>query len=243
MTPPFWLSAIIFTLCLLAPSVAEIISLKPHRHDHVKLLANLPQSQYRFYAPPGATADSNDGLELLDIVLLASVDGKFHALSRTSGRILWSMSSTSTSEVPSMLRPLIRTDHVESDPDITDDDNVNQELYVIEPQSGDIYVLSSSTSPLKRLALSMSQLVDSSPFSFSTEDDRQFVGKKETSLLLIDLETGKVKATINSECPWDPFEDMHENLNGSRSDEQDDSNGTSPIDKTSTEVFIGRTGS
>ena len=66
-------------------------------------------------------------------------------------------------------------------------------------------------SPLQRLPFSMPQLVDMSPFSFSADDDgRVFVGRKETSLLLIELETGRVKATLNSECPWDPFQDLAE---------------------------------
>ncbi len=71
-----------------------------------------------------------------------------------------------------------------------------------------------------------------------------FVGKKETSLLLIELETGVVKATINpnSECPWDPFEDF------SRQDDDDldldELDGTKPskANRNSAEVFIGRTG-
>ena len=57
----------------------------------------------------------------------------------------------------------------------------------------------------------MSELVDMSPFFFSDGDVRRvFVGKKQTSLLLVELETGKLKATIDSECPWDPFEDLHD---------------------------------
>jgi serine/threonine-protein kinase/endoribonuclease IRE1 len=251
MAPFFFLSAIALILGLFATAISKTITLTPPVSNEVKLLVNVPTSQYRSYIPNdgAAAADSNGDIKLLDVVLLASVDGKLHALNRTSGRILWSMSSTtSPSAVPSMLGPLIRTDHVESDPDITDDDNVSQELYIIEPQSGDIYVLSSSSpsSPLNRLSLSMSQLVDLSPFSFAgDEDKRMFVGKKETSLLLIDLETGKVKATLNSECPWDPFEDLHESVNGSDLDELDELHGTTPRVKTSKpmEVFIGRTGS
>ena len=80
----------------------------------------------------------------------------------------------------------------------------------IEPQSGDIYVMPSPDSPLQRLPLSMAQLVELSPYSISGEDSMKvFVGKKETSLLLVELETGRIKATLSSdECPWDPFEDL-----------------------------------
>ncbi|KAI6041523.1 hypothetical protein EDC04DRAFT_3139667 [Pisolithus marmoratus] len=161
---------------------------------------------------PGSTSKPTLGKEhedirLLDIVLLASVDGRFHAINRTSGHKVWSMSSAG-GDVPSNLAPLVRTKHVEVDPDLTDDDGAHQELYVIEPQSGDVYVMATPTSPLQPLSFSMAQLVELSPLKFAREDDeRAFVGKKETSLLSIELETGRVKA-ISAECPWNPFEDL-----------------------------------
>jgi serine/threonine-protein kinase/endoribonuclease IRE1 len=152
-------------------------------------------------------------------------------------------SSSGSGSVPSTLAPLVRTTHVESDPDITDDDAANQELYIIEPQSGNIFVMASPTSPLQRLPFSMAQLVDMSPFSFPGDDDgRMFVGKKETSLLLIELETGKVKATLNSECPWNPFEDLQERAPNNLDLDELESGGMPKEMSTPTEVFIGRTG-
>ncbi|PCH36905.1 hypothetical protein WOLCODRAFT_140635 [Wolfiporia cocos MD-104 SS10] len=180
----------------------------------------------------------SDGFDLLDIVLVASIDGKLHALNRTSGDSLWSMTASS-GVAPVTLGPLVRTQHPDIDPDLTDDDSVHQEVYVVEPQSGDIFVLPTPNSPLQRLPFSMPQLVDMSPFKFSGDDDaRVFVGKKETSLLLIELETGRVKATLSSECPWDPFQDLAgpaafdvdlDELEGSKQPERP------------TEVYIGRT--
>ncbi|KAJ7057037.1 hypothetical protein C8F01DRAFT_1153173 [Mycena amicta] len=179
--------------------------------------------------------------DLLDVVLVASVDGKFHALNRTTGHSLWSMASfgTTSANVPqaSTMAPLVRTSHIDYDPDLADD-SIYQETYIIEPQSGDIYVMATPTSPLQRFPFTMSELVDMSPFSFASPDDhRVFVGKKETSLLVVELETGKVTATINSECPWDPFEDFHQ-------DEEldlDELDGTKPAMDKPTEVYIGRT--
>ncbi|KAI0085284.1 hypothetical protein BDY19DRAFT_996835 [Irpex rosettiformis] len=130
-----------------------------------------------------------------------------------------------------------------------DSDDI-QQAYIIEPQSGDIYyiyILSTPKKPLQRLLLTMSQLIELSPYSISGEDSTKvFVGRKETSLVLLELETGKIKATLNSaECPWDPFED----LSRDREDEDEDAvdldelDGTRPrkVKSTSTEVFIGRT--
>ena len=173
-----------------------------------------------FLPPRGHSVTDDDPLEALDVVLVASVDGKFHALNRTTGGKLWSMpsspplhpsSSTATSSendpaqaVPSILGPLVSTKHLDVDPDF-DDDPFAHETYIVEPQSGDIYVTTSNspTAPLQRLPFSMSQLVDMSPFSFGEADSRVFVGRKKTSILLIELETGRVKAVLDSECPWD----------------------------------------
>ncbi|KAH7928380.1 hypothetical protein BV22DRAFT_1059205 [Leucogyrophana mollusca] len=190
--------------------------------------------------PSAGAGDEGEEAQLLDIVLVASVDGRFHALNRTSGQKLWSMSSSSAN-IPSSLAPLVRTKHATFDPDLTDDDSSHQELYVIEPQTGDIYVMATPTSPLQRLSFSMSQLVEMSPFKFAREDDeRVFVGRKETSLLSVELETGRVKA-INSECPWDPFEDLS---HGDDADIDLDDLEEFPHKKEKvipTEVFIGRT--
>ena len=193
----------------------------------------------------------------MDIVLLASVDGKFHALNRTSGQTLWSMSSSAflSSSVPSTLGPLVRTHHVDTD---DGEEHQEQELYIIEPQSGYIYVMSSPNSPLQRLSFSMSELVNMSPFSFSVDalntegngaeaggdgkgDRRIFVGRKETSLFSLELETGKVKE-INAECPWDPFDDLRHDREGEAIDLDELENMETPPPGRVTEVSIGRTG-
>ncbi|KAJ7057052.1 hypothetical protein C8F01DRAFT_341940 [Mycena amicta] len=172
-----------------------------------------------------ALADS----DLLDVVLVASVDGKFHALNRTTGHSLSSMSSFGATTQASTIAPLVRTSHLDCDPN-----SICPETYIIEPQSGDIYVMANPTGPLQRFPFSMSELVDMSPFSFN---DKVFVGKKETSSLLVDLATGKVRVKSNSECQWDPLEDI-------RQDEEldlDELDGTKPAMDKPTEVYIGRT--
>ena len=83
------------------------------------------------------------------------------------------------------------------------------------------------------------------PFRPSGEEDSKiFIGTKETSLLLIELETGRIKQTISSECPWnkyeDPFEDLKETEDEPDSNEQDDLKPPKP--RKPTEVFVGRTG-
>ncbi|KAJ7805583.1 hypothetical protein B0H14DRAFT_3771156 [Mycena olivaceomarginata] len=122
---------------------------------------------------------------------------------------------------------------------LSDDDlDACQETYIIEPQSGDIYVMATPSSPLRRFPYSVPELVDMSPFSFATGDDhRVFVGKKTTSEVVVELETGNIKATIDWACPWDLFENLRED------DEVDldELEGSKPPMSKPTEVFIGRT--
>jgi serine/threonine-protein kinase/endoribonuclease IRE1 len=223
--------------------IAEAISFKSQQgrsqvsaglHLHEQL-----SGDSRFLPPLLGSSESVSGedLHLLDVVLVASVDGKFHALNRTSGQTLWSMPSSADAPNSSGFAPLVRTVHAEADPDTTDDDT-HPEIYVIEPQSGEIFVIPTPNSPLQRFPFTMPQLVEMTPFSLSGDDGSSiFIGRKETSLLLVDLETGKVKATVNSECPWDPFDDLA-GKDGEETEIQDPEKET----KYPSEVFIGRTG-
>jgi len=180
------------------------------------------------------TPDISKDYNLLDTVLVATVDGKFHAVNRTSGHTLWSMSSfitTTSVSAPSSLSPLVKTSHSE-EPD-------DEETYIIEPQSGDIYVLHSPSSPLQRFPFSIPELVDLSPFtSVNEKGETVFLGRKETSLLLIELETGKIKATLNAECPFIPEDHIDENTQL----DLDELEGSKPPVSAPTQVYIGRTG-
>jgi serine/threonine-protein kinase/endoribonuclease IRE1 len=106
--------------------------------------------------------------DLVDIVLVASVESKFYALNRTSGRTIWSMSMfttmTSVSASPAF-SPLVRTTHTQFDS--FDSNSPSHETYIIEPQSGDIYVLHSVSAPLRRLPFCLSELVEMSLFTTS----------------------------------------------------------------------------
>ncbi|KAK0233874.1 hypothetical protein IW262DRAFT_1290803 [Armillaria fumosa] len=219
MVPAFYLY--IFVASSAGVALAQVIPTRTLTSPRTPDLARTNTNTHRVVPPP-----VEQDAELLDIVLLASVDGKFYAFNRTSSQTLWSMS----------FAPLIRTIHHDLDPDLVGDDT-NQETYIIEPQSGDIYVMATPSSPLQRFPFSMSELVDMSPFSFADSNDRRvFIGKKETSLLLVDLETGRIKAT-RSARPWDPFEDFQDD-EGLDLDELEGRRSEHPSPR---EVFIERT--
>ncbi|KAH8990794.1 hypothetical protein EDB92DRAFT_723504 [Lactarius akahatsu] len=229
-------------LSVLATALAETVTL---RRD-VGLYENGLDTFH--HTPHGHSATADDALEVLNVVLVASVDGKFHALNRTTGGKLWSMPSSpppsstqgASQTVPAILEPLISTKHLDADPDLGDD-SFAHETYIVEPQSGDIYVTSSSspTAPLQRLPLSMTQLVERSPFSFGEADGRSFVGSKKTSILLLELETGRVKAALDSECPWDAWNDFSEQ--DVMDIDLDELEGIKPSRLYPSEIFIGRT--
>ncbi|KAJ7805578.1 hypothetical protein B0H14DRAFT_3153366 [Mycena olivaceomarginata] len=221
------LTAVALALLLASSCCAELVSFRP-----------LPLHKCNVSGPAKQPDPLADNSELLDIVLLASVDGKFHALNRTTGHTLWSMlsfssSSSTTVSPPSSLAPLVRTRHIDQDLDLTDDYlNACQETYIIEPQSGDIYVLApphSRSAPLQRFPYSMPELIDMSPFSFTTADDhRVFVGRKATAEVVVELETGEVRFGGADTCPWGPFPDL------------DARDGREPPPKRR-EVVVGRT--
>lgn len=220
---------------------SEVINVRTGDVETAALVQRHPQaSTLTASRSPLPTPEPASESELLDIVLVASVDGKFHALNRKDGRVLWSMpsfgvgttSSSSTSAGPASLAPLVRTQHLDYTSDDMDDAST-PETYIIEPQSGDIYVVNHEDGSLKRFPFSMPELVDMAPFTAPGDDERRiFMGRKETTLVLLELETGKIKATLSSECP--PYEDNSVDL--------DDLEQPASRTPARPEVYIGRTG-
>jgi serine/threonine-protein kinase/endoribonuclease IRE1 len=210
---------------------------------------------------PGPNTAGAD-IRLLDIVLAASIDGHFHAFNRTTGQLLWSMaddlahtqspSDPNTDSAPPMavrspLYNLVRSDHRSLiDPDHAAHDDDESETYVVEPQTGDIFVVepeSPADVPVERLGYSVPQLVELSPFKPPGDDDRIFVGKKSTSLISIDLLTGRILGVYGERCAWDD-NDADQDTALDVDAMLDDLDGTREIPKKQrpVEVVIGRTG-
>ena len=196
------------------------------------------------YLPPHTRHRHQEPLNVIDTVLLASVDGRFHAINRTNGQQLWSMASTPG--LNDILPPLVRTEH---DLDrAEDDDEEPQDVYIVEPQTGDIFVLNQDATreaPLRKLPYSVSQLVELSPFSFNDPSDpndppRTFVGKKETSIITLDLTTGAILGTTTH-----TLEKCRKGGHGDVDDypeADDDFEDVAPHRTKPVEVQIGRTG-
>ena len=116
--------ALIILLLVVSCVYAEVINVEQPRQ-----ITDLATHVHRS-AAESTTADDN-ALTLLDILLVASVDGRLHALNRTSGEPLWSMASlsqpTTTEETNARstpLTPLVSTRYTSHDSD-------DQETYIM----------------------------------------------------------------------------------------------------------------
>ena len=174
----------------------------------------------------GVRADKE--YDVADIALALTVDGAIHAIRRDTGLWIWSMHKENETEqrqevlrspvVKSSSRRSLSNGNGDASETTTDSQNsphsngssgieADDEVYIIEPHSaGDIYVYYRSTAKLQRLPLSITQLVDLSPFTFPSEsitgDGKLFVGRKETKLVGIDLQTGTVVGAYGPDAGW-----------------------------------------
>ncbi|KAJ9120815.1 hypothetical protein QFC22_002749 [Naganishia vaughanmartiniae] len=163
--------------------------------------------------------DGWDDLELLDLVLVQTMDGGLHALERKTGVKLWSRggfgsdvsgkdNSSSTSVVKMRVRPRESYAHFEATGERIDNEEQPPEpLYILDPHDGQLYVVlpetaeadsqaftadaEDGTARLQRLPITMEQLIDLSPFTFPQEHSHVFIGSKTTSMRAIDLQTGQ----------------------------------------------------
>lgn len=187
------------------------------------------------------TDDPVNQNELADIALVVTVDGSIHAIKRDTGTWVWSLhdeneqeqrqevmqtplfrssmrnsSSSSSSGGHGKAPSVIDNGRLEKGDSSDEDSEDDDEIYIIEPHSaGDIYVYHKSTSKLQRLPLSLTQLVELSPFTFPVRgsggtdkgdtidtDNKLFVGRKESKLVGVDLKSGKLVGVFGPEEGW-----------------------------------------
>lgn len=234
MSVAYWLSSLFFALaCAILGSCADRASPK---------YGLLPVSSKR--VTNSVDYLHKETLNVVDTVLLATIDGRFHAVNRTTGQPVWSMAATPG--LNDILLPLVRTDH-DLDKD-DEDDEEPQEMYIVEPQTGDIFTLNQDAAretPLRKLPYSVPQLVELSPFSFNDPSDpndppRTFVGKKETSIITLDLTTGAILGTTTHTLEKCRKGD-HDDVDGHSEADSDFEDATTHRAKP-VEVQIGRTG-
>ncbi|WWC69578.1 uncharacterized protein I206_103521 [Kwoniella pini CBS 10737] len=206
------LLALLLPLILLAPTYAA---------PEPAALVALPQftttqssthrSSRRYQAPPVQPEVDHD---VLPFVIISTIDGSLHAVERDTGKIKWSLRDGVEPLVGGEIRG-----------------KGNEEEYIVEPLSGSLYVFEDEdgdqgqdttkegggTPKIRKLPLSVEQLIELSPFTFPHSPSRIFTGSKHTSLLTLDLRTGQQLdcfnsfGTNNSQCVCeneDPLDDL-----------------------------------
>ncbi|KAK8869908.1 hypothetical protein IAR55_000476 [Kwoniella newhampshirensis] len=163
-----------------APEPAALVALPQYTQSHQQ------SSGRRFATPrPPLSAPELDH-DVLPFVIISTIDGALHAVDRDGGKVRWTLKDG----VEPLVGGGIRGKGMD-------------EEYIVEPLSGSLYVFENEdekevegtkegqTPKIRKLPLSVEQLIELSPFTFPHSPSRIFTGSKHTSLLTIDLRTGQ----------------------------------------------------
>jgi hypothetical protein len=157
------------------------------------------------------TAPVNCNATLLNIVLVATIDGNLHALNRSSGDVKWSLASANTFSKlnrPVELEPVVKS----SDTYLTDNIYTNHSAYIVEPGSGALYFKRPLHTTLIKLPHSVSELASLAPlemehpFLVGSPNTTSLVqsGSIERSYFTLDIKTGKLRDIFQKTCSTQP---------------------------------------
>ena len=203
-------------------------------------------------------ASNNAPLELSELALVTTVDGAVHAIRRSNGQWAWTLHDNSAEREHFVSQPLVSSrtgppaypnygsetssSNVSAGTSINSrtaqpiNDPLEDEIYVVEPAAeGAIYMHVKSTGKTQKLPLSMAELVERTPFTFPDDDSRMFVGKRTTTLVGVDLATGKLAGVFGAEAGWCEW---HNRSPGMRDAESEEGIEHRPRDL----LYLGRTG-
>jgi serine/threonine-protein kinase/endoribonuclease IRE1 len=204
---------------LLNPAVARVSK------EIQQFRFNAPLSKDKHDETGDRIADDQVKLELSPLAIAVTLDGGVHAVNRETGQWLWSLHSEtgaehSSAEEPAA-RPLISVRKGNASIALqpsssgqqihgnhSNDSYEDEEVYVIEPHSqGYIYLWRRNGERVQRLPLSIVELVERSPFTFPGDDARMFVGRKMSSLIGVDLRSGRLVGDFGPEAGWCEWHD------------------------------------
>ncbi|KAG4305306.1 hypothetical protein PORY_001476 [Pneumocystis oryctolagi] len=146
--------------------------------------------------PPKSLKSFNteSDLSLTDLVLLITADGDLYGVNRDNGKINWVLRglnfvTKSGRDMTKMDNQSNYKQHILSNVDF---------FWFLEPvDDGSIYVFDFRIGVYK-LAFNIKQLVKLSPYSFPG-DDKVYIGRKETSLFVVDVNTGEIYQSFFSD--------------------------------------------
>ncbi|KAF2166574.1 hypothetical protein M409DRAFT_54907 [Zasmidium cellare ATCC 36951] len=137
------------------------------------------------------TARSLQDWQVEDIMLLATVDGKLHALERATGHPRWVLETD---------REMVETTRHRRQNKTVDEQGVEQEdpLFIVEPsQDGSIYLLAPGFG-LRKLDYTVRQLAELSPYAGDGFPAVAYTAEKKNTLYTVDAATGNILKSFSS---------------------------------------------
>ncbi|XP_063790828.1 serine/threonine-protein kinase/endoribonuclease IRE2 [Pseudophryne corroboree] len=122
------------------------------------------------------------------LLFVSTLDGKFHAVSKKTGNVLWTLSDDPVIQVPLY---------------------VSEPAFLPDPSDGSLYILGGRNKEgLMKLPFTIQELVQSSPCRSS--DGILYTGKKQDSWFVVDPKTGEKQTTLSTDsseglCPSSPL--------------------------------------
>ncbi|KTW30630.1 hypothetical protein T552_00346 [Pneumocystis carinii B80] len=137
--------------------------------------------------------DLND-LSFTDLALLVTTDGDLYGINRDDGEINWIIKGLNS--IMKSERNLAEKDNLSEDYIQRISNNVDF-FWFLEPSGdGSIYVFDFRIG-IHKFPFNIKQLIKLSPYSFPG-DDKVYIGRKETSLFVVNLNTGKIYRSFGS---------------------------------------------
>ncbi|KAG8557566.1 hypothetical protein GDO81_016659 [Engystomops pustulosus] len=122
------------------------------------------------------------------MLFVSTLDGKFHAVSKKTGDVLWTLTDDPVIQVPFY---------------------VSEPAFLPDPSDGSLYILGGRNKEgLMKLPFTIQELVQSSPCRSS--DGILYTGKKQDSWFVLDPKSGEKQTTLSTEssdglCPSSPL--------------------------------------
>ncbi|XP_073416408.1 serine/threonine-protein kinase/endoribonuclease IRE2 [Dendrobates tinctorius] len=122
------------------------------------------------------------------MLFVSTLDGKFHAVSKKSGDVLWTLTDDPVIQVPLY---------------------VSEPAFLPDPSDGSLYILGGRNKEgLMKLPFTIQELVQSSPCRSS--DGILYTGKKQDSWFVLDPKSGEKQTTLSTDssdglCPSSPL--------------------------------------
>lgn len=174
----------------LAPTVSSAVAAPSSRRSNISSVGSAsPQN-----------ARSLDDWEVEDFVLLATIDGKLYAQDRRTGKKRW--------ENPLEAKnPVVNSTHYRQNQSSIDENYtpmmMDEYIWAIEPShDGSLYIYrrNGASGNLVPTGLTMKMLVEETPYE-DVASAITYIGKKETTLLVVEAATGKVVKYFGASDP------------------------------------------